>query len=229
MFENIRDNIKMVNERIAEAAIRVNKHSEDIRLVAVSKTVPSEDIKEAAELGISDFGESRLQEAEPKINELGAIANWHMIGHLQSNKAKRAVALFDLIQSLDSLKLAKEINHYSESFGKKTKCLLEINSSGESSKFGIEPQKAFEIAEKIGDLHNIELCGLMTIGPLSSDIDSILRAFGQTKKLFDSIQNRINGQFRILSMGMSSDFETAILEGSNMVRVGTAIFGHRTN
>jgi pyridoxal phosphate enzyme (YggS family) len=228
VFENIRDNIIMINKRIAEAASRVNKHPKDIKLVAVTKTCPLEAIKAAAESGIQDFGESRLQEAEPKIDKLGHIADWHMIGHLQSNKTKRAVAIFDMIQSLDSWKLAEEINRHSEYLGKKTKCLLEINSSGEFSKFGIDPEKGSEIADKIGDLRSIELCGLMTIGPLSNDMNSIRRAFEQTKKLYDNIQNRINGQFRILSMGMSSDFEIAIAEGSNMVRVGTAIFGDRT-
>ena len=227
MFENVKDNIRKVKERINSAALRADRNVEEITLVAVSKRFPNEAIEAAVKFGITDIGESRIQESEPKIGELGNIARWHLIGHLQTNKAKKAVQLFDLIQSLDSIKLAAELNQYAASIDKKMDCLLEINSSGEKTKFGIQPSETLSEIDKIMQLKNIILRGLMTIGPLSSENKIVRRAFAETRELFYKCRDIASDSFTILSMGMSSDFEMAIEEGSNMIRVGTAIFGQR--
>ncbi len=168
-----------------------------------------------------------MQEAERKIKSLGGIARWHLIGHLQSNKAKKAVELFDMIQAVDSLKLAELINQYAADAGKRVDCLVEINSSGEESKHGLNPQDAIRTIEEVSLLKNIRLSGLMTVGPLTDDEDAIRKAFASTAVLFQKGKTIAGESFRYLSMGMSSDFEIAIEEGANMVRIGTAIFGER--
>lgn len=224
---NIDTNIKIVKDKIKTAAEKSGREGGAITLVAVSKRFPVEDIKTAAQNGITDIGESRLQEAKPKINELGHMVKWHMIGHLQINKAKKAIQLFDLIHSLDSLKLASEINRRAEPLNKKISCLLEVNSSGEDSKYGFRPDETLDAIRKLREFKYINLCGLMTIGPHTDDQNSIRRAFIQTRELFLEGQKIIGDNFSILSMGMSSDYEMAIEEGSTMVRVGTGIFGIR--
>ncbi len=227
---NIEANIKIIKEKIKIAAEKSGRKSEKITLIAVSKRFPAEFIKTAVRHGITDVGESRLQEAGPKIEKLGNIARWHLIGHLQTNKVKKAISLFDLIHSLDSLKLASEISRRAESLDKKVNCLLEVNSSGEDTKHGFNPDKVLESIKKINEKNNfkfINLCGLMTIGPNTNDFNSIRPAFVLTRKLFDEGQKIVGDSFSILSMGMSTDYELAIEEGSTMVRVGTAIFGSR--
>ncbi|MCP4704859.1 MAG: YggS family pyridoxal phosphate-dependent enzyme, partial [candidate division Zixibacteria bacterium] len=174
-----------------------------------------------------DIGESRLQEAKQKIQELGKIANWHMIGHLQINKVKKAIQLFDLIHSLDTLKLATEINRRAESLNLKVDCLLEVNSSGEQSKYGFDPDETITAIKKLEDFKYINIRGLMTIGPHTDNMDSIRKAFTLMRGLFKEGQKIVGDKFSILSMGMSSDYELAIEEGSTMVRIGTAIFGNR--
>lgn len=227
MPENMEANIKNVKEKIKTAAEKSGRKGEEITLVAVSKKFPAEIIRTAVKNGLTDIGESRLQEAEPKINELGNIARWHMVGHLQTNKVKKAVPLFDLIQSLDSFKLANEINRQAKLLDKKINCLLEVNSSGEDSKYGFSLDETLDIIKRIINFKYINLCGLMTIGPYTNDLDSIRRAFVLTRELFSEGQKIVGDSFSTLSMGMSSDYEIAIEEGSTMVRVGTAIFGIR--
>jgi len=227
MFDYIKDNITEINEKIAAAAARAERRPEEITLVAVSKTHPPEAIKAAVEFGITDFGEARVQEAGPKIETLGNIAKWHMIGHLQTNKVKKVIGLFDMIQSVDSLKLAEEIDRRAGQIGKKTDCLIEINAAVETAKTGIPPDEAPELIEKAARLENIELRGIMTIGPLSDDEQHIRAVFRRTRELFEQERKIIGADFDILSIGMSDDFEIAIEEGSNMVRIGTAIFGSR--
>ncbi|PKK83692.1 MAG: YggS family pyridoxal phosphate-dependent enzyme [candidate division Zixibacteria bacterium HGW-Zixibacteria-1] len=227
MFDHIRENLEKINKNISEAARRSGRKPEEITLVAVSKTYPAEAITAAVGFGIADVGESRVQEAEPKIQSLGKIARWHMIGHLQTNKAKKAVAVFDFIQSVDSLKLAEEINRQAGEINRKIDCLIEINSAGESSKSGLAPEMAAELIEKAGKLENIILRGIMTIGPLTDDRQLIRNAFRKTRRLFEDGRKSAGNQFDTLSMGMSDDYEIAIEEGSNMVRIGTAIFGSR--
>ncbi|RKX20277.1 MAG: YggS family pyridoxal phosphate-dependent enzyme [Candidatus Zixiibacteriota bacterium] len=227
MPENIEANIKMVKEKIRVAAEKSGRTSEAITLVAVTKRFSAAIIREAVKDGLTDIGESRLQEAAPKIKELGHIARWHMIGHLQTNKVRKAIPLFDLIQSLDSYKLADEINRQAETLERKVNCLLEVNSSGEDSKYGFRPDETPGAIKKLTDLEHINLCGLMTIGPYTDDTDAIRRAFVLTRELFTEGQKIVGDNFSTLSMGMSSDYELAIEEGSTMVRVGTAIFGIR--
>jgi PLP dependent protein len=226
-YEYIKENLERVSDKIAEAAEKSGREVKDITLVGVSKTHPAEAVKAAVEYGVSDIGESRIQEAEPKIDLLGKIARWHMIGHLQSNKVKKGVAVFDMIQSVDSLKLAEELNRRAEEMGKRIDCLIEVNSSGELSKFGLEPEKVIDLLGEMSGLDNINVCGLMTIGPLVDDERQIRAAFGLTRELFLKGRKIMGGAFTTLSMGMSDDFEMAIGEGSTMVRVGTAIFGPR--
>ncbi len=224
---NIEANIKIIKEKIKIAAEKSGRKSDEITLVAISKRFPAEFIKAAVEHGITDIGESRLQEAGPKIDELGNIARWHLIGHLQTNKVKRVISLFDLIHSLDSLKLASEISRRAEPLDKKINCLIEVNSSWEDSKHGFNPDKVLEAIKIIKDFKFIDLCGLMTIGPNTNDSKSIRSAFVLTRKLFIEGQKIVGDSFSILSMGMSSDYELAIEEGSTMIRIGTGIFGDR--
>lgn len=227
MFEYIRENLERVREKIYAAALKSGRSPNSIALVAVSKTFPADIIRAAVKYGVSDIGESRLQESEPKIMSLGNIVRWHMIGHLQTNKIKRAVPLFDMIQSIDSIRLAEGVEREAKAMNKKVDCLLEINSSGEESKFGVEPDETMAVIEKFKQFENINLRGLMTIGPYTDDTESIRGAFKMVNELFIDGQKIAGDNFSILSMGMSSDFEVAIEEGSNMVRVGTAIFGAR--
>jgi len=226
-YDYIKENLKTIKNKIAAAAAKADREANEITLVAVSKTHPADTIKAAVEYGAADIGEARIQESEPKIISLGNIARWHLIGHLQKNKVKKAVRLFDLIQSVDSLKLAEEINHRAGEIGKKIDCLLEVNSSGEESKYGVRPDEAIEIIEKVNRLENVNLVGLMTIGPFVEDKETIREVYRNTRELFLKGREIAGDLFAILSMGMSDDYEIAIEEGSNMVRVGTAIFGPR--
>jgi len=227
VYEYIKENINEVRDRIGEAAIKCGRRPEEIALVAVSKTFPAEIVKAAVEYGMTELGESRLQEAEPKIEKLGDIATWHMIGHLQTNKAKRAVELFPIIQSLDSMRLAEELDKRAANIDKKIDCLIEINSSGEESKYGFHPDKTMTALSRFKEYKHLNLRGVMTIGPLVDETKKIRRAFQLTRSLFEKGREIVGDKFNILSMGMSSDFELAIAEGSNMVRIGTAIFGLR--
>lgn len=226
-YEYIKENLRAVNARIAAAAKKSGRSAEEITLVAVSKTHPAEVIKAAVEYDASDIGESRIQEAEPKISSLGGIARWHMIGHLQTNKVKKAVRIFDMIQSVDSMKLAEEISRQAGEINKSVDCLIELNSSGEESKYGVRPDKLINFLKRAYSLENINVAGLMTIGPFVEDEDLIRAAFRLTRELFLKGREIVGESFSTLSMGMSDDFEIAIEEGSTMVRVGTAIFGPR--
>lgn len=227
MYNFIEDNIKRVTEHLAEAARRAGRSPEEVTLVSVSKTHPAEALRAAVEFGAADLGESRIQEAERKIRELGPIAKWHMIGHLQRNKARNAVELFDMIQSLDSIRLAEELENRAESLDKRIECLIELNSSGEESKYGFAPERIIEAIDRIKSFRFVKLRGIMTIGPNVDEENEIRKAFRLTRDLHDKGRKIIGPSFDILSFGMSGDYEIAIEEGSNMVRVGTAIFGPR--
>ena len=213
-------------ERIEKAAQGVGRNPEEIKLVAVSKTVESARIKEAIEAGVSILGENYVQEAQKKIEEIGRIVSWHFIGHLQSNKAKYAVSLFDMIHSLDSISLAEELNRRAEKEGRTMNAMIEVNLSGEATKFGAEEARVFDIARRVLNLSHLSLVGLMTMPPYFDDPRLSRPYYIRLRELKEKmIKEGI--QLRELSMGMSNDFEIAIEEGATFVRVGTAIFGMR--
>ena len=220
-------NITAVREKIALAARRAGRDQGEITLVAVSKTYPPEAIAAAVEAGVTDIGESRVQEGTDKINRLGPVARWHLIGHLQSNKAARAVDSFDMIQSLDSTAIAEKVSLEAVKLGKTIDCLIEVNSSGEDSKYGFPPDRTIDAADMIARLPGITLRGVMTIGPWTSDEGNIREAFESTRRIFEMMKAKLGDPIGILSMGMSSDYELAVACGSTMVRVGAAVFGAR--
>ncbi len=227
-MNEIAENLKRVQERIARAAERSGRSLEDIRLVVVTKTVPPERINQAIRAGVRTIGENRVQEARDKKDRVEPV-EWHLVGHLQTNKVKYAVKLFDLIQSVDSLHLAEELSKRCGRIGREMPILVEVNTSGEETKFGVEPSRAGELVEQIAALPHLKIKGLMTIGVFSDDQKAIRHCFITLRNLAEEIGRlQVPGvEMEILSMGMSSDFELAIEEGSNMVRIGTAIFGPR--
>jgi pyridoxal phosphate enzyme (YggS family) len=221
------ENIKHI-----ENAIRSIKNSDsDVKLVAVTKTFPYQDVLSALKCGIKHIGESKIQEALPKFEQLGTSLigiDKHFIGHLQTNKAKKAVENFDLIHSLDTLKLAESINTHAFAVGKIQECLIEIKISYENSKTGVAESEAMSFYERCLDFKNISIKGLMTIAPNECIVENVRPYFKRVCNLFKTIgQTFKKEEFNILSMGMSADFEIAVQEGSNLVRVGSAIFGKR--
>ena len=216
-----------MRNNIDQAARRAGRKPEDITLVAVSKTYTAEAIEAVITAGATDIGESRIQEATRKIDRLGKITRWHLIGHLQSNKARKAVRYFDVIQSLDSINLAEKVSEEAVLIDNRIDCLIEMNSAGEESKFGFAPEETLSAAETIMALPGVNLCGLMTIGPWTTNAGCIKKAFDLTRQTFDNMRKQLGPAITVLSMGMSSDYELAVECGSNMVRVGTAIFGAR--
>jgi pyridoxal phosphate enzyme (YggS family) len=226
---SIAENIKTVQDRIAFAAMRAGREPSSIQLVVVTKTVAVDRIREAVAAGANILGENRVQEAREKIEKLGRIAHWHLIGTLQANKAKYAVKLFDLIHSVDSLTLAKEIDRQAAKIGKIQDILIEVNIAGEESKSGVAVIDALSLVSEAAKMRSISIKGLMTMPPFS-DISGDSRPY--FKKLrdlaADIAASKIPGiSMKELSMGMSGDFEVAVEEGATMVRVGTAIFGER--
>jgi pyridoxal phosphate enzyme (YggS family) len=225
------DNIKNVYRKIAYASLRVERDPYDVKLVTVTKTVSPEKIKEAINLGLRAFGENRVQEAQEKIEALASkvadsVIEWHMIGHLQKNKAKTAVQLFDLIHSVDSIELARALDKQAEKSDKVQKVLIQVKLSEEETKHGISKEGLMELIETVMDLKHLRLEGLMTIPPFFDKAELTRPFFRQLRELRDNIQTR---GYRLpeLSMGMTNDFEVAVEEGATIVRVGTAIFGER--
>lgn len=225
-MSTIRENLLQVMERIKRAAQRAGRDPQEIKLVAVSKTVEVSRIKEAIDAGVSILGENYVQEAKKKIEEIGRQVEWHFIGHLQTNKAKYAVQLFDMIHSVDTLPLAEELNRRAEKEGQVIKVMIEVNLSGESTKFGTEEEKVFELAKKIFELRNLSLVGLMTMPPYFESPEMSRPYFIKLRQLKERL-GKEGIPLKELSMGMSNDFEIAIEEGATYVRVGTAIFGPR--
>jgi hypothetical protein len=230
---SIAENIAQIRERIRVAAERAQRDPETITLMAVSKTFPPEAIREAYEAGIRVFGENRVQEFAGKAEALRGLtdAHWHMIGHLQSNKAVKAAELFQAIDSVDSLKLAEKLNDAAPKYGKKLAVLIEVNLGGETAKSGTPPdsQELESILAAAARLQCLEIRGLMTIPPYAEDPEAARPYFRKLRELRDQIAGRKLPAVSMtrLSMGMSHDFETAVEEGSTCVRVGTAIFGLR--
>lgn len=223
------ENLGVVKERMARAARRAGRNPEDVVLVAASKGVGAERLREGLSAGLKVLGESKVQEAMPKLQALGKKAEWHFIGHLQGNKVKYVVGEFTLIHSVDSMELSEEINSRAEKIGIIQNILLEVNVSGEKGKFGIMPDKAFAVAEAISGLKHISLRGFMTIPPYSDNPEDARPYFRMLRELRDNVRHTgiCTDDCGELSMGMSGDFEEAIEEGATMVRIGTAIFGAR--
>ena len=226
---SIRDNLLMVLDRMDQAAKRAGRDPEEIKLVTVSKTVEPARIREAIEAGVTILGENYVQEARRKIEEIGHGIQWHMIGHLQTNKAKYAVSLFDYVHSIDGISLAREIDRRAAQKGRRVRALVEVNLSGETSKFGIDPEDVMELIQHVASLKHISIEGLMTMPPYFNDPERARPYFVGLRELRDRVRReKIEGlRMDELSMGMSGDFEAAIEEGATMIRVGTAIFGER--
>ena len=226
----IKDNIAAVRERIDAAAKRAGRDPEEIKLIAVSKTMPVEMLKEAYEAGQRDFGENRVQELVPKMEELPADIRWHLIGQLQKNKVKYISGKTELIHSVDSIGLAQFIDKEAKKRGVVSDILLEVNIAGEESKSGFKPEEVLDAAEQISALDGVRIRGLMTVAPLVANAEDNRIYFRNLKHLYIDMQNKDidNSMVDTLSMGMSGDFEVAVEEGATMVRVGTAIFGKRS-
>ena len=224
----IEENIKSVTQRIARCCEKYGRLPEDVKLICVTKAAMVSEIEEALSSGaIHSIGENRVQDAIAKHAIIGNKVEWHLIGHLQTNKAKDAVSIFSLIHSVDSVRLAKEVDKEAAKIGKVQDILIQVNMSGEASKFGIEPAEAESIIKEISAYHDIKIKGLMTIAPEVDDPETVRPYFRALKELRDKI-NAVRCTpyaVQILSMGMTNDFEVAIEEGSNMVRIGRAIFG----
>jgi pyridoxal phosphate enzyme (YggS family) len=225
-MSSIRENLLGVMEKIERAARKAGRDPNEIKLVAVSKTVEAARIKEAIEAGASILGENYVQEAQKKIEEIGHPVSWHFIGHLQSNKAKYAIRLFDMIHSLDSIPLADELNRRAEQAERVIKVMVEVNLSKEATKFGTDEETVLNLAKKIHRLNHLYLEGLMTMPPYF-DSPEMSRPYYIALRELKERMVKEGIPMKELSMGMSNDFEIAIEEGATYVRVGTAIFGAR--
>ena len=224
---SIKENLEKIGEKIRVKSQLVGRDPQEITLVAVTKTVEADRIEEAIASGANIIGESRVQEAKEKYAKVDNRVIWHLVGHLQRNKAKDAVKIFDLIHSVDSAKLAKEIDKQARKVGKIQKILIEVNVSGEESKYGLRPEEVITFLKEVSRLSNIKVEGLMTMAPLYENPEDCRPYFRKLRELTEEVraENIKNVETVYLSMGMSNDFEVAIEEGSNMVRIGTAIFG----
>jgi pyridoxal phosphate enzyme (YggS family) len=228
----LRDNIARVRDRIAAAAARVNRHPGDITLIGVSKTHPAEMIRAAYEAGLREFGENRVQEWEGKRQALTDLddARWHLIGHLQSNKATRAATIFHSVDSVDDLTLAQRLDRTRQGTDAghgRLRVLLEVHIAGEAAKSGAEPAELPELAEAVTKCPSLHLNGLMCVPPFLDDAAKVRPYFRKLRELRDQLEKQIGQRLPVLSMGMSHDFEVAIEEGATEVRVGTALFGQR--
>ena len=227
----IADRVAAVRERMARAAARAGRRAEDVTLVAVGKTFPAEAVREAFAAGVRDFGENRVQEAEAKAPALldlrSAGLRWHLVGHLQKNKSKKAVALFDVIQSLDEVELAHHLEHYGAEQGKTVSALVQVDLAGEATKFGLEEKLVLPALENLRGFKSLRVQGLMVLPPFGDAPESGRPYFRRLRELRDRAAREGLLRGSELSMGMSHDFEVAIEEGATLVRVGTAIFGER--
>lgn len=218
----IAENIESIRERIAKAAATVGRDPREIKLVAVTKLHTPQEINEAIDAGITDAGENKVQELVDKYDKVKHV-NWHLIGHLQTNKVKYIIDKVCLIHSVDSLHIAKEIDKRAAQHGISADVLVQINTAGEETKFGVSTAEADPLIEQIREeCPNVNVKGIMCIAPYAEDTESVRKYFAAAKEIYDR-----HGDFTVLSMGMSHDFEAAVKEGSNLVRIGTSIFGQR--
>jgi PLP dependent protein len=230
----LRQQLEAINQRIAAACQRAGRDFSEVTLVAVSKTVASSRLHEAITAGVRIFGENRVQEAAAKIAELREIVTahqvqWHLIGHLQSNKARRAAELFDAVHSVDSIKLAERLNQSADELGKRLPVFIEVNLGAEDAKSGVAITETLPLCEQVAKLAHLELKGLMAVPPFLDDAEAVRPFFRRLRELRDEAQRLgiAGAHCRDLSMGMSNDFEVAIEEGATLVRIGTALFGAR--
>ena len=229
-MESIAQNIRIVRENIARICARSNRRPEDVEIVAVSKTKPAALIEQAVQAGIKIIGENRVQEAAEKKSEVVSPARWHLVGHLQTNKVRKALQLFDLIESVDSLHLAEALDRESKKQARTTDILVQVNTSGEASKFGVAPADVAALIEPISEnCDSLRIRGLMTIGLFTSDLAKVRPCFSQLHQLSEKIarQNLPNVHMQHLSMGMSGDYEIAVEEGATLLRLGRILFGER--
>src|SRR5947207_578446 len=225
--EKIAENLEHVRSQIADAVKKKRRSPDDIELVAISKTHDAEKVHEAYEAGQTLFGESRVQEARAKIPLLPSNLRWHFVGHLQKNKIRHALPLFELFHSVDSIALAQEMNRIADEEGMHPRVLLEVNVAGEGSKFGFAPEKLRAEMESLLALPRLSILGLMTIPPLAEEAEASRKYFVELRELRDRLQTEFHVDLGQLSMGMTNDFPIAVEEGATLVRVGTAIFGER--
>ncbi|WP_343231733.1 YggS family pyridoxal phosphate-dependent enzyme [Tissierella simiarum] len=226
---SIKDNLLAIEENIEKALIKSGRKDDKVELIAVTKTIDVDRIQEAINLGITNIGENRVQELEKKIEVIGGKVDYHMIGHLQTNKVKYIVPKVKMIHSLDRLSLAKELNKRANMNSLTINALIEVNVAEEESKFGLKIQEVVPFIEEVLKFKNIRVKGLMTIAPYTENVESIRYVFKELYKLKEDISRRNyeNLSMDYLSMGMTNDYEVAIEEGSNMIRIGTGIFGTR--
>jgi len=224
---DIIENLNSIQQRIAAACARVGRDASSVKLLAVSKTHPPETIRAAVECGQLLFGENKIQEAKAKIPLCPGRAHWQFIGHLQSNKVRDAVELFEMIQGVDSLAIAREISKRAEQAAKKMPILLEVNVAGEGSKFGYAPEKLLAELNELNALPRIEIHGLMAIPPYATEPEKARPYFQKLRELKLQCEDILGAPLPHLSMGMSGDFEVAIEEGATIVRIGTSLFGER--
>ena len=225
---NLAENLEKIQQRIHAACERAGRDPGSVTLLVVTKSQPPEVVAAAAQLGLSLFGENKVQEARAKIPLCPAQLRWHFIGHLQSNKCRDAVELFEMIQSVDSLSLAREIAKRAEQAARTMPVLLEVNVAGEASKFGYQPERLLAELKEINALPRIEVHGLMTVPPWSPEAEKTRPHFRRLREVKAQCEQILGAPLPDLSMGMSGDFEIAIEEGATMVRIGTELFGPRT-
>jgi len=224
---DLKANLRAVQQRIEAACARAGRGPGSVTLVAVTKGQPPEVVCAAAALGLSLFGENKVQEAKAKIPGCPGRLRWHLVGHLQSNKCRDAVGMFEMVQSVDSLHLAEELNKRADQAAKTLPVLLEVNAVGEASKFGYRPEQLLAELGRINALPRLEIHGLMTVPPWAPDAEKVRPVFRQMRELKERCEQLLGAPLPHLSMGMTGDFEVAIEEGATLVRIGTALFGER--
>ena len=227
-MRQIAENLEFIRQRIAAAAERNGRSAGEVQLVAVSKTYPPEIIREAIKAGQQCFGENRIQDALPKIDTLPPDLKWHLIGHLQTNKVRKVIGRFALFHGVDNTALAVQMNRIAEEFGVTASILLEVNISGEASKFGFTPGDLPAALDTLLPLPHLRIEGLMTMAPYSENPDSARPVFEGLRKLRDALSTATGHPLKQLSMGMSGDFEQGVAEGATIVRIGSSIFGSRS-
>src|SRR5579864_6572171 len=227
-MSSVAENLERVREQIAQAANKSGRSADDVELVAISKTHDAAKVREAVEAGQTLFGESRVQEARAKIPELPSSLRWHFVGHLQKNKIRHALPLFELFHGIDDVDLARDLNRVAEEEGLHPRILLEVNVAGEGSKFGFRPNKLREQMETLLALPRSTIEGLMCIPPIGEEAETSRKYFVDLRELRDALEKEFAAKFPTLSMGMTQDFAVAVEEGATLVRVGTAIFGERS-